>query len=76
MLRVLCDNILFFKFFKKFVFNYILYEYFVEMYRKFEECFFGLVFENENIIDGMVKILEYFYEYVLNDVNKVVFGGD
>ena len=46
------------------------------MHRKSEERSLGLVFENENTIDGMAKILEHLHEYVPNDVNKVVFGGD
>lgn len=46
------------------------------MHRKSEERSLGLVFENENTTDGMAKILEHLHEYVPNDVNKVVFGGD
>ena len=46
------------------------------MHRKSEERSLGLVFENENTIVGMAKILEHLHEYVPNDINKVVFGGD
>lgn len=46
------------------------------MHRKSEERSLGLVFENEKTTVGMAKILEHLHEYVPDDINKVVFGGD
>lgn len=77
LLRVVCKHMPFFHPYIKYVPKHILHEYTNEMSKKSEAVNLGLVFEDENTSEGMIKILEYLHKYVrLDDAEQTVFGGD
>jgi len=76
LLRVVCKHMPFFHSYSKYVPKHILHEYTLEMNKTSEAVNLGLVFEDENTSDGMIKILEYLHKYVRPGDEETVFGGD